>query len=138
MPWLGRLRRQVLASGADEGLITTSKGFLLEGLTSSILWWEKHRGRDILCTTPDSNRILPGIIRRLMLAIAAREHIPVAFRLVKPKQLDGCDVWSVNALHGIRPAIIWEKAPFVPLTDALSSNRLEWWRQAIGRYAVRL
>ena len=73
-----------------------------------------------------------------MLMIAEKEHIPVAFRLVRPSQLEGCDVWAVNALHGIRPAVIWEKAPFVPMTDALSSARLAWWRQAIDRYAVRL
>ncbi|MGN0918695.1 MAG: aminotransferase class IV [Oxalobacter sp.] len=138
IPLLGRLRHQVLASDADEGLITTSQGFLLEGLTSSILWWEKQHGQDVLCAVPDSNRILPGTIRRLMLAIAEKEGIPIAYRLVRPKQLDGCDVWSVNALHGIRPAIIWEKAPFVPQVDALSSDRLAWWRQAISRYAVRL
>ena len=138
IPLLSRFRQQVLASGADEGVMATSKGFLLEGLASSILWWERHHGQDVLCTPPDSNRILPGTIRRLMLMIAEKENIPVAFRLVRPKQLDGCDVWAVNALHGIRPAVIWEKAPFVPMADALSSARLAWWRQAIDRYAVRL
>lgn len=138
IPLLWRLHHQVLASGADEGLMTTSKGFLLEGLTSSILWWERHHGQDVLCAIPDSNRILPGTIRRLMLAIAGKEGIPIAYRLVKPNQLNGHDVWVTNALHGIRPAVVWDKSPFMPGVSTLSSLRLQWWRDAINHHAVRL
>ncbi len=135
--WLNGLRRQVLDAGADEGIITTSKGFVLEGLTTSILWWEKRHGQERLCTVPDLNRILPGTIRRLILTVARQERIPVSYRLVMPEQLNDCEVWAVNALHGIRPAVMWEKSPFMPRSDMLSRARLAWWRNAINRYAVR-
>ena len=138
MGWLMQMRQQVLAQGADEGIIVSPKGYLLEGLTTSLLWWEEHKGQPILCAVPDANRILPGTIRQLILSIAGQKNIPVAYRRVQPEQLAGCNVWAVNALHGIRPAIPWQKAPFMPKHDAETEKRLKTWHLAIEACAAPL
>lgn len=97
-------RKKIAGQGADEAILTTPKGFLLEGLTTSILWWEGS----VLCTTPSSQRILPGVTSQLLRLIAEQENIPFAYRFRKTADLNGCEVWAVNALHGIRRVVDWE------------------------------
>ncbi|MBO4789888.1 MAG: aminotransferase class IV [Oxalobacter sp.] len=129
---LGKLRTQILEQGADEGIIVSPKGYLLEGLTTSILWWQEINGKETLCAVPDANRILPGTTRKLILSIAKQKGIPIAYRLVLPDQLNGCEVWAVNALHGIRPAIPWQGSPFTPKNDDRAVERLKKWQQSIN------
>ena len=102
------MRRNILPAGAEEALITTAQGFILEGLTTTILWWENGT----LCHVPPSCRILPGITGQLILRIAGQNGIPVAARMRKPHELNRREVWAVNALHGIRRVINWERTPF--------------------------
>lgn len=135
MSLLGEIRQQILMQGADEGIIVSPKGYLLEGLTTSILWWEELNGQQTLCAVPDANRILPGTIRELILSIAEQSGIPTAYRLVLPARLNGREVWAVNALHGIRSAIPWQNSPFIPKNDAKAEKRLKEWRHAIEAYA---
>lgn len=138
MSSLMKMRDQVLNLGADEGIIVSPKGYLLEGLTTSLLWWEKRKGQQVLCAVPDANRILPGTIRKLILSIAEQSGIPISYRLVRPEQLDGCEVWAVNALHGIRPAISWQNAPFNPKNDVETEKRLSDWQRALEVHASLL
>ncbi len=126
---LGKLRTQILEQGADEGIIVSPKGYLLEGLTTSILWWQEINGKETLCAVPDANRILPGTTRKRILSIAEQKGIPIAYRLVLPDQLNGCEVWAVNALHGIRPAIPWQGSPFTPKNDTRAKKRLTEWQE---------
>jgi hypothetical protein len=34
--------------------------------------------------------------------------------LVTPAELNGLEVWTVNALHGVRPVVAWVNADSVP------------------------
>ena len=120
------MRRDILSSGAEEALITTTQGFILEGLTTTILWWENGT----LCHVPPSCRILPGITCRLILRIAARNGIPTACRMRKPHELNHREVWAVNALHGIRQVISWEHSPIQ--TEAHSD--IGYWREALESF----
>lgn len=120
-------RKKIVEQGADEAILTTRHGFLLEGLTTSILWWEGST----LCATSPSRRVLPGISSQLLRLIAEQEHIPFASRFRKPADLNGCEVWAVNALHGIRRAINWEKSPF----KTSSHIDIDDWRQKLDRFS---
>ena len=124
------IREKIVETDADEGILTTPKGFLLEGLTTSIIWWEN----ETLCTVPPSHRILPGVTAQLIQSLATEKHTRIAHRLRKPQDLNGCEVWAVNALHGIRQAIDWKHAPFKPSfhTD------IEYWRKALDRFQENL
>ncbi|MEV6237504.1 aminotransferase class IV [Lentzea sp. NPDC051838] len=88
---LNALRAQAVAVGADEALLLTPEGHVLEGSTTSILWW---RG-DTLCGPPPGPALLSGITRALL--------GPVVPESATPAELADVPVWTVNALHGIRP-----------------------------------
>ncbi|WP_394620642.1 aminotransferase class IV [Lentzea sp. JNUCC 0626] len=87
---LAALRASAIAADADEALLLSSEGHVLEGSTTSIVWW---RG-DTLCGPP-LDAVLPGVTRALL--------GPVAEELATPADLADVPVWTVNALHGIRP-----------------------------------
>lgn len=87
---LASLRSAALAAGADEAFLLSPRGHVLEGSTTSIVWW---RG-DVLCGPP-LGAIFPGITRSLL--------GPVAEESATPDDLADVPVWTVNALHGIRP-----------------------------------
>lgn len=120
------MRKVAVEKGADDAILTTSTGFLLEGLTTSILWWEGKT----LCTVPPAYRVLPGITSHLIHLIAEQENVPFAWRMRKPDGLNGCEVWAVNALHGIRRVLDWEKSPFRPSVQV----NIEDWRNKLDQF----
>lgn len=115
-----------MGQGADDAILSTSTGFLLEGLTTSIFWWEGST----LCTTSPSRRVLPGVTSQLLRFIAEEENIPFAHRFRKPDDLNGFEVWAVNALHGIRRVVVWEKSPF----QTSSHIDIDFWRQKLDKF----
>ncbi|MFS8103093.1 aminotransferase class IV [Lentzea alba] len=92
---LAALRTAALAAGADEALLLSPEGHVLEGSTTSIVWW---RG-DTLCGPPPGPGLLPGITRALLGELAGQ----VVPETATPAELSEIPVWTVNALHGIRP-----------------------------------
>ncbi len=126
---LNEQRQHVMAMGADEGFLCTPKQYLLEGLFSSILWWEG----DTLCQTPSSKRVLPSITATLLREVAAKRHTPFARRFRRWHELDGCETWIVNALHGIRRVLNW------PLASWRTKNHADRndWQLALNHYALR-
>jgi len=99
LPYLSALRTAAVAAGADEAVLLSTRGMVLEGTTTSILWW---RG-ETLCAPPPEAPVLPGVTRAVLLTGG---H-PVRFEYATPAELAGLKVWAVNALHGIRPVTAW-------------------------------
>jgi len=93
---LNALRAAAVAAGADEALLLSPEGHVLEGSTTSIVWW---RG-DILCGPPPGPGLLPGITRALLGELAGQPVVPES---ATPAELTDVAVWTVNALHGVRP-----------------------------------
>lgn len=120
-------RMKITEQGADEAILSTSTGFLLEGLTTSIFWWEGST----LCTTSPSRRVLPGVTSQLLRSIAEQANIPFSYRFRKTTDLNGCEVWAVNALHGIRRVVVWEKSPFQTSTH----TDIDFWRQKLDEFS---
>src|ERR1039458_248493 len=54
------IRQGAAAQGADEALLVSGSGTVLEGALSAVLWW---RG-DVLCAPPQSLPVLPSVTRR--------------------------------------------------------------------------
>lgn len=96
------LRAQAVAAGADELMLCDDQGRLVEGTLDSLLWWED----DVLCSTPD-DATLPGVTRRLLLAIAAEHGVQTRFRSPRATELTSRETWLTNALHGIRVVTSW-------------------------------
>ncbi|MBO0776260.1 MAG: aminotransferase class IV [Actinobacteria bacterium] len=110
LDWLAAQRKSAVAAGADEAVLLSRDGHVLEGSTTSILWW---RG-DTLCLPPEDGRLLPGTTRKVLLDAAVVTGVPVSFTSVPPARLGGLEVWAVNALHGIRPVTAWVGSGIAP------------------------
>ncbi len=127
---MGAIRRILLDKGAEEGILTTPEGYILEGLTTNILWWENNT----LCSAPSAYRILPGITGKLVQLVALRNNIPVVRRKRKLQDLNNREVWAVNALHGIRRAVNWACSPF----RTTSHVDIGHWRNALENFNEKI
>jgi len=98
-----QLRRRANLHGADEAVLLDSKGFVLEGALSSLVWWRD----DVLCAPGDDLPWLPSITRELVFAIAAQSGFKTKTESVKPESLNGLEIWLLSSLHGIRLVTEW-------------------------------
>jgi branched-subunit amino acid aminotransferase/4-amino-4-deoxychorismate lyase len=128
LDWLAEQRADAMAAGADEAVLLSLDGRLLEGSTTSIVWWSEGR----LCAPSEEAAVLPGITRSLLLDAAAADGVPVAFGRPRPAELSGLEVWAVNALHGIRPVHGWVGADIA----AGSAHRAARWQRRLNELAV--
>lgn len=85
-------------SGTDDALLCTPDGFVLEAAHSAMLWW---RG-DTLCLPEADLPVLPSVTVSLLLEAAAATGTTVAHERCRPHDLADAEVWSANALHGLR------------------------------------
>ncbi|MDW4904823.1 aminotransferase class IV [Streptomyces sp. ADMS] len=120
---LARVRQRACAAGADEAVLVAPSGVVLEGATTSVLWWED----DTLCLPSPQLPVLAGVTVALIQERAQRGGIRVAQRERALADLDGREVWLVNALHGIRPVTEWTGAAR-PLLRAGPAPRATEWR----------
>jgi branched-subunit amino acid aminotransferase/4-amino-4-deoxychorismate lyase len=95
---LGRLRAEAERHDAQEALLRTADGIVVEAASSSVLWWED----DVLCAPPEEIPALPGTTAGLVLDLATARGIPIARGARRVDELAGREVWLLNALHGIR------------------------------------
>jgi branched-subunit amino acid aminotransferase/4-amino-4-deoxychorismate lyase len=119
---LGMLRAAAMDAGADDVLLTTKAGLLLESGTASLLWWEDDT---TLCVPDPELPILGGVTARMIREHAAKLGITVVRRQARLDDLYDREVWLVNALHGIRPVTEWVKSPVV----AGSAPRAAEWQR---------
>ncbi|MFI9586644.1 aminotransferase class IV [Streptomyces sp. NPDC052236] len=131
---LARVRRlaSISGRGAEEAVLTTPSGLVLEGATSSVLWWEDQT----LCLPSPALPILAGVTTGLIQARAAQSGIRLVHRERSVEDLDGREVWLVNALHGIRPVTDWSgtgTGTGRPMRAGPASHAAEWrkWLQDI-------
>lgn len=117
---LGELRTAASARGAEEAVILSPEGHVVEGAWSSLVWW---RG-DSLCTPSDDLPRLPGVTVRTVLTLAAVLGVDVLHDRTTPAELDGAEIWSLSALHGIRIVTGWVDGP----APAEEPGRLATWQ----------
>lgn len=84
--------------GCDEVLLLSEDGCVIEGATTSLLWWDG----DTLCVPDPPLGTLPGVTSAVILDEARADSISIEYRRVVPEELADHEVWFVNALHGIR------------------------------------
>ncbi|MBX3195089.1 MAG: aminotransferase class IV [Microbacteriaceae bacterium] len=115
-----RLRTRAQARGADEAVQLSPQGHVADGSTTSIAWW---RG-DALCVPAADIERIDGVTLRSVVALATALGIDVLYESVRPEELDGLEVWALNALHGIRIVTSWIDGP----ATAEEPGRLADWR----------
>jgi branched-subunit amino acid aminotransferase/4-amino-4-deoxychorismate lyase len=126
LPMLIGIRHRAASQGAGEALLVSGSGTVLEGALSAVLWW---RG-DVLCAPPPSLPILPSVTRRLLFEIASEIGNEVRFEECRTEDLNGAEVWTASALHGIRPVTSWSGAG---LTAAPPRRAGGWQARLVGR-----
>ncbi len=114
---LGDLRREF---NCGEAVILTD-GIITEGAWSSIVWW---RDDTLHVVSPDIAR-LPSVTERAIRDHAATIGAPVIESTARPDELNGCEVWTLSALHGIRVATEWMDGPAL----RREPGRAEYWTQ---------
>jgi len=114
---LGALRREL-----DIGEAVLLDGeFVAEGAWSSIVWWQN----DTLHVVDSSIPRLTSVTEHTLREHAAFIGAPVVGACVRPEELDGAEVWSLSALHGIRVVTEWRDGPAVHSEP----GRVDYWRQ---------
>lgn len=115
-----RIRTAVQGQGADEAVILSPEGYMVEGAFSALLWW---RG-DILCgPLPEFERV-DSVTARSVLTLARALGLDTHEEAVTPAELDGTELWALSALHGIRIVTAWVDGPQL----AEHPGRLATWR----------
>jgi branched-subunit amino acid aminotransferase/4-amino-4-deoxychorismate lyase len=98
---------------------------VVEGAYSAIFWW---RG-DVLCApSPELDRVA-SVTARSVIALATALRIETHYESIVPAELDGCEIWAVSALHGIRIVTAWISGP----APAELPGRLSTWRSRLHR-----
>lgn len=98
-----QLRRKAQVHGADETILLSSEGLLIEGALSSVVWW---RG-DVLCAPGTATKWLPSITRDEVFAIANQLGLTTRVENTRPADLAGCEVWLLSSLQGVRRVSAW-------------------------------
>ncbi|MEO8528853.1 MAG: aminotransferase class IV [Pseudolysinimonas sp.] len=118
-----RLRTEAQQQGADEAVILTKEGFVAEGSTTCLAWW---RGDALAIPVSEIERI-DSVTLRSVLALATATGVDILYESARLEELEGCEVWAVNALHGIRIVTSWIDGPDV----AEQPGRLDAWRRRL-------
>lgn len=121
---MNMLRDQAKAEGADEIVILTPDGYVVEGAYSSIAWW---RGA-ILCAPPIEFDRVDSVTARSLFGIAGALGIEIHREAVTPAELEATEVWALNALHGPRIITAWLHGPQL----AELPGRLASWRTRLA------
>lgn len=118
-----RLRTSVQKHGAGDAVILTRDGYIADGSTTCLAWW---RG-DALAIPEDAIERVDSVTLRGVLALATATGVDILRESARPEDLDGCEVWALNALHGIRIVTQWIGGPSV----VEQPGRLDTWRRRL-------
>lgn len=93
-------RREAKKNGFQEAILLNTKGFVAEACAANVFLFDAH---GTLLTPPLHDGALPGVTRKRILAIAAKEHIPFEVRSIHPDELyQAREIFLTNALIGIQ------------------------------------
>ena len=120
IPALNELRSRAQQQGADDAVILDSQGRIVDGSTTCLIWVVD----DTVFMPPlDAlrvNSITVGILKDVLL----EQEVSINEKWATPDELEGAELYALNALHGIRSALSWVNGPTLTVND----KRLRKWR----------
>lgn len=119
-----RIRTAVQGRGAEEAVILSPDGYVVEGAYSALLWW---RG-SILCAPSLPLARVDSVTARSLQGLATALGTEIYFESVTPAELDGTELWALGALHGPRIVTRWVDGPAL----AELPGRLDVWRTRLA------
>jgi branched-subunit amino acid aminotransferase/4-amino-4-deoxychorismate lyase len=118
-----RLRTEAQGVGAGEAILTSPEGYVIEGAYSALAWW---RG-DVLCFPAHELERIDSVTARSLETLAAALGVEILHEHATAAELDGCEVWALSALQGIRIVTGWIDGP----ATAEQPGRLRLWRRRL-------
>ncbi|TDL30400.1 aminodeoxychorismate lyase [Jeotgalibacillus sp. S-D1] len=116
--------RREVTKAATEGIFLTADGFVAEGVSSNIFWIEKRT----LYTPALSTGILPGVTRKMVLALAGESDLHVSIgNFKKEAVLQAEEVFITNSIQEIVPIHSIEDTHF-------SGTEGKWTRHLLQKY----
>lgn len=105
-----------------EALLTDTAGCVLEGATTSLIWW---------CPADQNGYVVANQESRVASVTEALlgEIVPLTPRSIHPSELRGQEVWAINALHGIRVVTAIDGVP----AQQPDQERLGRYQRALDR-----
>jgi branched-subunit amino acid aminotransferase/4-amino-4-deoxychorismate lyase len=122
---LASVRTAARDIGADDAVILSADGYVVETTSSALLWW---RG-GILCAPAIELERVDSVTARSVLTLATALGIDVYYEAVTPVELEAVELWSLNAVQGIRIVTEWIDGPAM----AELPGRLAAWRTRLDR-----
>jgi branched-subunit amino acid aminotransferase/4-amino-4-deoxychorismate lyase len=104
---LGTLKTDAAHDDIDEPVIVSASGHVVDGATSAILWW---RGDRLFAPSASLTRV-DSVTAKSIRLLASATGTDSGEEFATPADLAGCEVWAVNALHGIRVVTSWRNGP---------------------------
>lgn len=98
-----QMRRAAQMHGADEAVLLSPDGFIIEGALSSIVWFRD----DVLYAPGNDFDWIPSITRQEVFSIAESMGLQTRTEKVKPADLVDLEIWALSSLHGIRAVDQW-------------------------------
>jgi branched-subunit amino acid aminotransferase/4-amino-4-deoxychorismate lyase len=98
-----QMRRAAQMHGADEAVLLTKEGYIVEGALTSLVWFRD----DVLCAPGEDIAWIPSITRKEVFSIAESMGMQTRSETVKPADLVGLEIWALSSLHGIRAVDSW-------------------------------
>lgn len=108
----------------DDVLILNQEGFLCEALTSNIfIYYEKT-----LYTPALNQACIDGVMRRVVVDIAAAEGIPVVEAQISPEIMKQADeIFCTNAVQGIQWVMGYKQKRYFNRISRILQERLSTW-----------
>ena len=120
---LTELHRDASQHGADEAVLLSVEGHIIESGFSALCWW---RGDELCYPDEDLDRV-DSVTWKCVRSLAAAEGIRLQPEFSTPLDLAGTELWALNARHGIRFVHTWHGGPELgqPVKFASWRSRLE-------------
>lgn len=115
------LRARAAGAGADE-CVFLDAGAIADGASSSLLWW---RGDRLFRPAPELAQV-PGTTAATIVELARDDGVATDALRTAPGELEGAEVWAVNALHGIRLVTAWIGGPSLDVSAAAHARAARW------------
>ena len=130
IPALNALRAEAQAQGADDAVIVDAQGRIVDGSTTCLIWFSEGGLHLPPAEALRVNSVSVSVAREL----AAKGGYTVTETWATPADLDGAELYAVNALHGIRSVVSWVNGPLL----SVNQERLAHWRQQYDLLAEEL
>lgn len=130
IPALNALRAEAQAQGADDAVIVDAQGRIVDGSTTCLIWFAEGG----LHLPPSEALRVNSVSVAVARELAAKGGFIVTETWATPADLEGVELYALNALHGIRSVVSWVNGPSL----RVNQERLAHWRQQYDLLAEEL